>query len=99
MDDIHMSIELDHLGHWIDDIKKLIVADLWAYGLKRHRTLSPGYFWFRFGHGSEDFLSHTSGMKEPVHVQMSFMKAMHDPLVPNKWPWILEVIEQLTLCK
>lgn len=99
MDDVHLSIELDQLEDWIDDIKKLIVADLWVYGLRRHRSLSPGYFWLRFGHGSDDFISHTSGMKAPVHVQMSFMKAMHDPLVPNKWPWILQTIEQLTLCK
>lgn len=99
MDDVHLSIELEQLGEWIADIQKLVQADLFEYGLKRHRHMSPGYFWLRFGHGSDDFLSHTSNMAAPVHVQMSFMKSMINPLQPNKFPWILEVIEQLTVCK
>ncbi|KAF6262091.1 hypothetical protein COO60DRAFT_690109 [Scenedesmus sp. NREL 46B-D3] len=99
MDDIHMSIELEQLGDWISNVKKLVAADLHEHGAKKHRYLSPGYFWLRFGSGSQDFLSHTSNMTAPVHVQMSFMKSMINPLQPNKFGWILEVIEQFTLCK
>uniref|UniRef100_A0A383W8D4 Uncharacterized protein n=1 Tax=Tetradesmus obliquus TaxID=3088 RepID=A0A383W8D4_TETOB len=99
MDDIHMSIELEQLGDWISDVKKLVAADLHEHGAKKHRYLSPGYFWLRFGSGSQDFLSHTSNMTAPVHVQTSFMKSIINPLQPSKFGWILEVIEQLTLCK
>jgi len=99
MDDVHFSIELDQLQGWVDDVKALIVADLWEHGMRRHRLLGPGFFWLRFGRGSQDLISHTSGMKAPVHVQMSFMKSIGDPNVPGKFGWILEALEQITLCK
>lgn len=99
MDDVHFSIELAQLQDWVNDAQAIIAADLWAGGRKRHCVLPPGYFWLRFGHGSRDFISHTSNMSEPVHVQMSFMKSINDPQVPGKFGWVLEVLEQLTLCK
>jgi len=99
MDDLHFSIELDQLKGWIDDVHAVMAADLWHHGLKRFRVLSPGYFWLRFGHGSSDFLSHTSGMKAPVHVQMSFMKSLAKGIETSKYGWVLDVLEQLTICK
>ncbi len=149
MDDIHMSIELSQLGSWIDDVKQLVNSDLHGAGKigSKRRMLPPGYFWFRFGRGSNDMLGHTSGLAAPVQVQVStcssivrpplgphrggrlnqtcgvacwvmhfspslasppllllmlqasFMKSMHNPLQPGKFAWVLEVLEQLTLCK
>lgn len=99
MDDVHFSIELDQLQAWIADAKSIIAADLWHNGLKRYRVMSPGYFWLRFGHGSDDFLGHTSGMKAPVHVQMSFMKSIAKGPATSKYGWVLDVLEQLTICK
>ncbi|KAF8062634.1 GULLO2 [Scenedesmus sp. PABB004] len=99
MEDIHMSVELDQLADWVADVKAIVDADLFEGGARARRRLSPGYFWLRFGSGSADFLGHTSGMTAPVHVQMSFMKSMANPLQPNKHGWVLEAIEQLTLCK
>lgn len=99
MDDVHFSIELEALREWIEDVKRIMEADLWHHGLKRLRVMPPGYFWLRFGEGSADYLSHTAGLKAPVHVQMSFMKSIADPGAPSKYPWVLDTLEQLTICK
>jgi len=48
---------------------------------------------------NDDFISPNSKMKSPAHVQMSFMKSKNDPAVPGKYAWVLEAIEQLTVCK
>jgi hypothetical protein len=53
----------------------------------------------RFGHGSGDYLSHTAGLSAPVHVQMSFMKSIANPGSPSKYSWVLDTLEQLTVCK
>lgn len=59
----------------------------------------PGYFWLRFGHGSSDFISPVSSMVAPVHVQMSFMKSLAKGVATTKYAWVLDVLEQLTICK
>jgi hypothetical protein len=58
-----------------------------------------GYFWLRFGHGSSDYISPLSGMQAPVHVQMSFMKSLAKGVRTSKYGWVLDVLEQLTICK
>lgn len=99
MDDIHFSIELDQLKAWIADVHAVMAGDLRHNGLKPFRVMSPGYFWLRFGHGSADYLSHTSGLRAPVHVQMSFMKSIARGVGTSKCGWVLDVLEQLTICK
>lgn len=58
-----------------------------------------GYFWLRFGHGSSDYISQVSTMRAPVHVQMSFMKSLAKGVGTSKYGWVLDVLEQLTICK
>lgn len=58
-----------------------------------------GYFWLRFGHGSNDYINHIGSMKAPVHVQMSFMKSLAKGVGTSKYGWVLDVLEQLTICK
>lgn len=100
MDDVHFSIELDQLKGWIDDVHAVMAGDLWEHSpLKKFRVMAPGYFWLRFGKGNGDYLSHTSGMKAPVHVQMSFMKSLAKGVETSKYGWVLDVLEQLTICK
>jgi hypothetical protein len=58
-----------------------------------------GYFWLRFGHGSSDYISQVSSLQAPVHVQMSFMKSLAKGVGTSKYGWVLDVLEQLTICK
>lgn len=38
-------------------------------------------------------------MRVPVHVQMSFMKSLAKGVGTSKYGWVLDVLEQLTICK
>jgi hypothetical protein len=99
MDDVHFSIELAALGGWIEDVKRIVAADLWQHGKSRLRVMPPGYIWLRFGHGSDDYITQTAGLTAPVHLQMSFMKSLANPGLPGKYAWVLDTMEQLTVCK
>ena len=99
MDDLHFTIELVTLPQWISDVKSIMDQDFWEGGKRKGLVLPPGYFWLRFGMPNDDFISPNSKMKSPAHVQMSFMKSKNDPAVPGKYAWVLEAIEQLTVCK
>lgn len=98
-DDLHFTIELEQLPDWIADVKRVMEYDYWNREGRKGKLMPPGYFWLRFGDGNNDLISPNSGLKAPAHVQMSFMKSNSQPGSPGKYAWILETIEQLTICK
>lgn len=58
-----------------------------------------GYFFIRFGKGNNDFSSVTSGMKNPVYVELTYAKSRKVPQAPAKYQYVMDAFEQLTLCK
>lgn len=78
--------------------------DFWLPGeARRGRCLPPGYFWLRFGGGSGagDWISPGAGLRNgTAALQLSFMTSKATaPKWGIKHGHVLEVLEQLTLCK
>ncbi len=102
--DTHFTTELSALPQWMADVKAILEKDFWvgAKGglLRRQKCLPPGYFWLRFGSGNNDLISPAAGLNGTVHLQLSFMTSK---ATVAKWGikhgYVLEVLEQLTLCK
>jgi len=57
-----LVMELDDLGAWIADVKKIFAAEMPPDG-----GCLLGYVWLQFGAGTDDYLASTSGMRAPVH--------------------------------
>lgn len=99
IEDSHFGIEMNQLNDWISDVKQIMSKDLWGDGKDLAKCLSPGYIWIRFGNPTSDYISPTGMLKQPVYVQLSFMKSKAAPQVPIKYSHVLDTIEQLSLCK
>ena len=101
IEDVHMAIRLTELSSWIDDVKAIYAKDF--FSLKRLPGLAClpiGYHWIRFVRGGgADLLSPGAGLARPVMVQQSYMRSRTSGLAPIKYSWVLDAVEQLTLCK
>jgi hypothetical protein len=58
-----------------------------------------GYVFLRFGRGSADNIAVTSGMRNPIYVELTYLRSRKLPLVPGKYQFVQDILEQLTLCK
>lgn len=58
-----------------------------------------GYFFLRFGQGTSDHMSVTSGMRNPIYVELTYLKSRKLPGVPGKYQFVQDIMEQLTVCK
>jgi hypothetical protein len=58
-----------------------------------------GYVFLRFGKGNSDYSSVTSGMKNPIYVELTTAKSRKLANVPAKYQFVQDAMEQLTLCK
>jgi hypothetical protein len=58
-----------------------------------------GYVFLRFGKGNSDYSSVTSGMKNPIYVELTTAKSRKLADVPAKYQFVQDAMEQLTLCK
>lgn len=99
--DTHFTTDIANLPAWMEDVKQLLKKDFWrANEAPGGRCLPPGYFWLRFGSGSNDYINPTAGLGGTVNLQMSFMTSKATaPRWGIKHGHILEILEQLTLCK
>jgi hypothetical protein len=100
--DTHFLVGIDQLPQWMDDVKAVLDKDFWRpKEPRRGRCLPPGYFWLRFGGGTDDYLSPATGAPNgTVALQLSFLTARATaPRWGIKHGHVLEVLEQLTLCK
>jgi hypothetical protein len=58
-----------------------------------------GYVFLRFGKANSDHMSVTSGMRNPIYVELTYMKSRKLPGVPAKYQFVQDIMEQLTVCK
>jgi hypothetical protein len=58
-----------------------------------------GYILLRFGKGNNDFTAVTSGMKNPVYVELTYVKSRKLAGVPAKYAYVQDLMELITLCK
>ena len=97
--DNHFAIEHDVLPEWIDDVQRIFKMDLQNGGKKPQACMGPGYMWLRFGRGNSDLLSMQNGLKRPVYVQSTWMRSRSSFQFPIKHGHVLDLIEEMTLCK
>lgn len=65
----------DSFKPWISDIKAIFKKDLQRNGTRAERCQGAGYMWLRFGKGTNDFMSMTSGLKRPVYLQSTWLRS------------------------
>lgn len=53
----------------------------------------------RFGRATQDNTAVTSGMRNPIYVELTYMKSRKLHGVPAKYQWVQDIMEQLTVCK
>jgi hypothetical protein len=58
-----------------------------------------GYVFLRFGRATDDNIAVTSGMRNPIYVELTYIKTRKLPNVPAKYQFVQDLLEQLTLCK
>lgn len=58
-----------------------------------------GYVFLRFGRGVDDNTAVTSGMRNPIYVELTYMKSRKLHGVPGKYQFVMDIMEQLTLVK
>jgi hypothetical protein len=99
--DTHFTTDIRNLAPWMEDVRAVMEKDFWKPGqAHRGKCLPPGYFWLRFGSGSDDYINPTAGLNGTVNLQMSFMTSKATaPRWGIKHGHVLETLEQLTLCK
>lgn len=97
--DVEFTTEYDRLGEWIDDVKQVFKRDLFEGGRKSFRCMGPGYLWIRFGAGYDGYTATMSGMKRPVFLQSTWLRSRATPDYPIRYQFIIDTLEQLTLCK
>jgi hypothetical protein len=61
--------------------------------------MSIGHYLLRFGKASDDYIAPFGGMKDPVMVELSLIRNRNLPNLQAKFAWVLDTVEQLTLCK
>ena len=107
-EDIEFTIKASQLEEWVEDVKAIIKAELQEvqdrldkrYGKgKVKRCLPPGYFWIRFGQGTESLLATTTGTEDLAFVQWGTANSAMFPSKPAKLFTMVQTIEQLSLCK
>lgn len=97
--DAEFAIEFDGLKPWIDDVKDIFYKDLFRNGTRPDRCQGAGYMWLRFGKGTDDYLSMTTGLKRPVYLQSTWLRNTESWQYPLRYGYVPELIEQMTLCK
>eukprot|EP00775_Hariotina_reticulata_P007191 gene7191-7405_t len=97
--DVEFTAEFDQLANWINDVKKIIKTELFENGKTPYRCMGPGYLWIRFGSGFDGYTATNAGMKRPVFLQSTWLRSRATPDMPIKYQFIIDVLEQLTLCK
>ncbi|WIA38074.1 hypothetical protein OEZ86_001443 [Tetradesmus obliquus] len=97
--DAEFTIEFEQLAGWIADVKRAFDVELREGGKAKYRCLGLGYMWIRFGQGYDGITATTSGMKRPVYVQSTWMRSRVGPLYQMRYQFVLDLIEELTLCK
>jgi hypothetical protein len=100
-EDVEFTIDWDRFASWVGDVKKLVDADIHAYGQMplARRCIGLGYIWLRVGKGDQDLLSTSHGLKRPVYLQSTWLRSRGAPGYPNRRGYVMDVIEQMTLCK
>lgn len=58
-----------------------------------------GYIFIRFGNRNNDYTAVTSGMKQPVYVELTYTKSRKITHAPAKYQFVMDLMEQITLCK
>jgi hypothetical protein len=58
-----------------------------------------GYVFLRFGRATSDNIAVTSGMRNPIYVELTYMKSRKVPGTPGKYQFVQDLLEQMTLCK
>jgi len=59
-----------------------------------------GAIWLTFGQGMPGGITSTvAGMKSPVFVQSAWSRSRRVPDTPIRYQFVLDLIEELTLCK
>ncbi|WIA41068.1 hypothetical protein OEZ86_004702 [Tetradesmus obliquus] len=100
VDDIEFAIELEDFPAWVEDVKKIFQKDLSEDGKAQDRCLPfGGYVFLRFGKANNDYSGVTSGMKNPIYVELTNARSRKLPGVPAKYAFVQDAMEQLTLCK
>ncbi|PTQ26372.1 hypothetical protein MARPO_2307s0001, partial [Marchantia polymorpha] len=109
VEDNELHIRLSRLEEFLDDVRSIIKAEEQEkqeyldrrYGKgKVSVCLPPGFFWIRFGKGTQNLLATTAGFEEPVlYFMTSFLVSGFSSYLPTKLDHIAEVIEQVGLCK
>jgi L-gulonolactone oxidase len=67
--------------------------------LHRPRCMPTGHYLLRFGKGSGDYMAPFGGLKDPVMVELSYLRDRTQPQLQAKFAWVQDAAEQLTLCK
>eukprot|EP00882_Tetradesmus_deserticola_P001995 GHRQ01002140.1.p1 GENE.GHRQ01002140.1~~GHRQ01002140.1.p1 ORF type:complete len:593 (+),score=177.48 GHRQ01002140.1:42-1820(+) len=97
--DAEFTIEFAQLRDWIADVKRAFDVELKENGKASYRCMGLGYMWIRFGQGYDGLTATTSGLKRPVYVQSTWMRSRVGPLYQMRYQFVLDLIEELTLCK
>lgn len=97
--DAEFAIDWDAFAPWIDDVKAIFHKDLFRNGTRPDRCQGAGYLWLRFGKGSDDYLSMTTGLKRPVYLQSTWLRNTEAWQYPLRYGYVPELIELMTLCK
>ncbi|CAM6121955.1 unnamed protein product [Calypogeia fissa] len=108
-EDLEWAIRLSDLEEWVKDVKAIVKGEEEErqkqldrrYGKGKVRAcMTPGLFWLRFGKPNDNFLAISTGMDEPVvHAMMLFFTSVLVPNFPPKNDHIMQVVEQLSVCK
>jgi hypothetical protein len=64
-----------------------------------YRCLGPGYIWIRYGKNYDGFTATNAGMKSPVYVQSTWLRTRMEPNYPMRYQFVMDLIEEVTLCK
>ncbi len=61
--------------------------------------MGPGYLWIRFGAGYDGYTATNAGLKRPVFLQSTWLRSRAVPNYPIRYQFVIDLLEQLTLCK
>lgn len=58
-----------------------------------------GYIWIRFGQKFDGLTATPTGIDRPVYVQSTWMRSRVGDLYAFRYQFVVDLIEEMTLCK